>query len=191
MDTLFGFVGQDFVIVAADMSAARSVVRFKDDEDKIMVIDNSTLLASAGENGDRNQFCEYIQKNLHLYELRTGIPLSTKAAAHYTRGELAKFLRQSPYNVNLLMGGTDKDEGPKLYYLDYLASMIETTKAAHGYGSYFLLSTMDRHWKPNMTYEEALQLVQLCINEIKTRFLMNQPNFLVKIVDQNGVRVIS
>lgn len=49
--------------------------------------------------------------------------LSTKAAAHFLRGELAEALRQNPYYVNLLLAGVDSD-GPSLYYIDYLARYI-------------------------------------------------------------------
>ena len=45
------------------------------------------------------------------------------------------------------MGGYDKETGPELYYLDYLASLVKLPFAAHGYGSYFVLSLLDRHYR--------------------------------------------
>lgn len=42
----------------------------------------------------RVQFTEYIQKNLHLYQFRNGMPLTTAATANFTRGELATALRK-------------------------------------------------------------------------------------------------
>jgi 20S proteasome alpha/beta subunit len=53
-----------------DLDAARSVVVFKNDEDKILQLDKFKLLAGAGPTGDRVQFSEYIQRNIQLYELR-------------------------------------------------------------------------------------------------------------------------
>lgn len=44
--------------------------------------------------GNRVQFTEYIQKNVALYQFRNGIPLTTAAAANFTRGELATALRK-------------------------------------------------------------------------------------------------
>ena len=58
-------------------------------------------------------------------------------------------LLQTPYFVNLLLAGHDKDTGPELYFLDYLASMIKLPYAAHGYGGYFILSVMDRYYRPS------------------------------------------
>ncbi len=185
----FGIVGDDFVIVAADMSAARSIMRFKDNEDKIVQLDENKLLASVGPVGDRNAFVEYVVANVDLYRITNQIVLSTKAAASFTRKELATALRKNPYQVWLLMGGYDAD-GPSLYHMDYLASMHKTDKAAHGYGSHFILSVMDRFCKKHMDEEYALSVVGKCIHELNTRFIVNTPNWMVKIVDRHGVRVV-
>ena len=34
------------------------------------------------------------------------------------------------------------------------------------------------------------QVVKKCIHELHTRFMISQPNFVIKIVDQSGVRVV-
>lgn len=47
----------------------------------------------------RVQFTEFIQKNLHLYQFRNNIPLSTAATANFTRGELATALRKVPIRI--------------------------------------------------------------------------------------------
>ena len=58
MDTLIGVCGKDFVIIASDTSNARSVVRFKSDADKVMVLDSHKLMGFGGETGDYLNFCE-------------------------------------------------------------------------------------------------------------------------------------
>ena len=44
--------------------------------------------------------------------------------------------------VNCLLAGFEGDE-PRLYWHDYLGSVVELNKAAHGYAEYFVSSTMD------------------------------------------------
>lgn len=44
MDTLIGIVGKDFTLLAADASAARSIIVFKSTEDKILQLDNSKIV---------------------------------------------------------------------------------------------------------------------------------------------------
>ncbi|CAL5347223.1 unnamed protein product [Camellia sinensis] len=207
MECVFGLVGKGFALVVADTSAVNSILVHKSNEDKIMILDSHKLMGASGEAGDRAQFTEYIQKNVALYQFRNGIPLTTAAAANFTRGELATALRkligflrhvnwlnlchlafQSPYMVNIILAGYDKETGPSLYYIDYIASLHKVDKAAFGYGSYFSLSMMDRHYHSNMTLEEAVDLVDKCIMEIRSRLVVAPPNFVIKIVDQDGAR---
>mmetsp|Transcript_2331 Transcript_2331/g.3155 ORF Transcript_2331/g.3155 Transcript_2331/m.3155 type:complete len:196 (-) Transcript_2331:132-719(-) len=191
MEALIGITGKDYVIVAADASAARSIVVFKTDEDKILQLDSHKLLACSGPTGDRYQFCEFVQKNLHLHEMRTDVRMGTKAAAAWTRNELATALRKGPYQVNLLLAGYDKGSGPSLFFMDYMASMAEVPFGAHGYASNFVLSTMDRYWKKGMTLAEGKDVLKKCLHEIRTRFLVSLPAFSIKVITETGVEVIT
>jgi 20S proteasome subunit beta 4 len=62
------------------------------------------------------------------------------------RRALADSIRsRRPYAVNVLLGGYDEASStPHLYWIDYLGTMAEVPYAAHGYGAYFALSTLDR-----------------------------------------------
>jgi hypothetical protein len=42
---------------------------------------------------------------MKLYELSNDVPLSTHAAAHYTRGEIAALIRSNPHSVQSLLAG--------------------------------------------------------------------------------------
>ncbi|GJR79789.1 proteasome subunit beta type-2 [Tanacetum coccineum] len=134
------------------------------------------------------QFTEYVQKNVSLYQFRNGIPLTTKAAANFMRNELATALRKNPYQVNIILAGYEKETGPSLYFIDYIATLHKVDKAAFGYGSYFALSMMDRHYHPDMTVEEAIKLADQCIDEIRSRLVVAPQNFVIKIVDKDGAR---
>lgn len=188
MECVFGLVGKDFALVVADSSAVHSILVHKCNEDKVMVLDSHKLMGASGEAGDRAQFTEFIQKNVSLYQFRNGIPLTTSAAANFTRGELATALRKSPYMVNIVLAGYDKETGPSLYFIDYIATLHKVDKAAFGYGAFFSLAMMDRHYRSDMSVEEAVDLVDKCILEIRSRLVVAPPNFVIKIVDKDGAR---
>mmetsp|Transcript_18621 Transcript_18621/g.18714 ORF Transcript_18621/g.18714 Transcript_18621/m.18714 type:complete len:193 (+) Transcript_18621:166-744(+) len=191
MDSIFGLVGKGFVIIAADASAKRSIIVYKQDDDKIMELDSHKLLAGAGPQADCSNFSEFIQKNFKLYELNNDLKLDTQASAAYIRNELAQALRKGPYQTNMLLAGYDDDTGASLYFMDYLAAQAKIDYAAQGYAAYFTLSVMDRSWKPNMDEAAAVAVIKQCIHELQTRFMISQPQFYVKIVDKNGTRTIS
>ncbi len=140
--------------------------------------------------GDRVAFTEYVQKNIHLYELKNNIPLTVHAAANWTRNELAEALRKNPYQVNLLMAGYDEKHGASLFFMDYMASMHPVPFAAHGYASYFDLSIFDRYYYKDMPLEEGIGLLQKCVEELNTRLVLNMPKFKLKVADKTGVREV-
>jgi len=190
MDALIGLVGKDYVLVAASRSVARSIVLMKNDEDRLLTLDKHKILGHVGEPGDSVQFCDFIQKNIAFYAFKNGIPLDTEAAAHYTRNELATALRSKPYSTNLLLGGCSPTEQPSLYFIDYLSSMHKVNYAAHGYAGYFVLSILDKYYQEGLNLDEGVDLIKLCIKELQLRFLVNSPNYIVKVVTAEGIRVL-
>jgi len=187
-DSIIGLVGKDFVIMAADMSQTRSILMLKSDEEKMFNITNRIIIGASGEAGDRAQFCPFIEKNINLYELRTGVPLSVHGAANFVRRELHDALRKGPYMVNLLLGGVDKEGEPSLYFMDYLASMSKVDFGCQGYAGHFLLGLLDRHYKKNMSIDECVELLRQCVKELKIRFLLGNAQYLVKVSDKDGIR---
>lgn len=104
MEALIGITGADYVLLAADRRAARSIVVMKDEADKYRELSKSVVLAYSGEPGDATNFAEFVQGNAKLYEMRNELALNTNAAAHYTRRLLADSLRSrvhSSTNVDL------------------------------------------------------------------------------------------
>lgn len=125
------------------------------DQDKIHTISNNLMMATIGDTGDAIQFTEYISKNLALYKMRNGYELTPKAAAHFTRRNLADYLRsRTPYHVNLLVGGYDAKEGPELHYIDYIANAKSLNHVGQGYGGMFSTSIFDRYYHPSKFLEK-------------------------------------
>ena len=89
---------------------------------------------------------------------------------------------------------------PSIYFIDYLGTMKKMDYCAHGYPSYILLSLFDRLWKVwaigiadvqrDMTREEAVELANRCMDEMKNRFPMNEHHYITKIVSKEGIEVM-
>ncbi|XP_056272544.1 proteasome subunit beta type-2 [Pseudoliparis swirei] len=188
MEYLIGIQGPDFVLVAADNVAANSIIQMKHDAEKMFKLSEKILLLCVGEAGDTAQFAEYIQKNVQLYKMRNGYELRPSAAANFTRKNLADYLRsRTPYHVNLLLAGYDDTDGPSLYYMDYLSALAKAPFAAHGYGAYLTLSILDQHYRPDLTRDDAVDLLKKCIEELRKRFILNLPSFTVRVIDKEGI----
>lgn len=51
METSFALTGKGYIIMAADTTAARSIVKMKVDEDKIKTLSSHLIMAYSGEPG--------------------------------------------------------------------------------------------------------------------------------------------
>jgi len=192
MDTVIGVKYDGGVVVASDQINARSILMYQTNLDKVAQLTSHSVMGVSGPNCDMVNFSEFIAKNFKLYEhTNDSTPLSLHAQANFTRNELAKALRKGPYQVNILLGGFDVKTGESaLYYMDYLGSLQKVNFGVQGYASHFCLSIMDREWKEGINEQEAIEVAEKCMKELKTRFLINQSNFIIKVVDKDGTRTV-
>ena len=68
--------------------------------------------------------------------------------------------------------------------MDYLASLHELPRCAHGYAAHFTLGLLDRFYKKDLTEEEGIDIIRKCIEELAIRLLVNRTGFVIKIVDK-------
>lgn len=190
MDCAFAVQGNDYVLLATDKAVMTSIIKLQDSDDKTVRLSDTQIIASCGDNHDRKTFSKLVKCNLEYYYYLNGNRLSTNEVASYTRSLLAEGIRKSPYQCNVLVAGYDSD-GPKLFWIDYLGSMTQVTKGAHGYGAYFLYGIMDNCYKKNFGYEDGEKCIRNCIKELKTRFLVNMVDFNVYKISRNGIEDVS
>jgi 20S proteasome subunit beta 4/signal peptidase len=50
---------------------------------------------------------------------------------------------------------------------------------------------MDKEYRDDLNEADAVKIVEQCIHELHTRFLISQKNFIIKVVDKDGVRLYS
>ncbi|EFO63331.1 Proteasome subunit beta type 2 [Giardia lamblia P15] len=181
MDSVFGFKGKDFVCLVADTVFKHSILVLKECADRTVKIHEGQGMIVTGEDGDVLQFTDYIKHSLKLRSLRQGYTPTVKSSANFIRTELARAIREGPYNVYVITGGVDA-AGPQLYYMDYLGTMGEDNFCVQGYSMYFLLSVMSEYWKPDMTKQDALALIKHCIDALGRRFLLQPTKFTASFI---------
>lgn len=115
------------------------------------------------------------------------------------------------------MAGWDKEEGPGVYFIDYLGSLQSMNFAVHGYAGYFLLSLLDKYYTEGLNVEvwglatllfvilyntqtmvgncwwlllqEGKELLRKCVTELRTRFIVST-RYLAKVVSEKGIEIV-
>jgi 20S proteasome subunit beta 4 len=49
---------------------------------------------------------------------------------------------------------------------------------------------MDRYYRPDLTEQEAYEILKKCVAEIQKRLIINLPNFQVKVLDKDGIHAL-
>ena len=109
------------------------------------------LSPSAASNFTRRNLADYLRSRVSffshiLFEHYTKFCTNNLSLHNILNYNILFFiLFQTPYNVNLLLGGYDDTTDEfELYFCDYLASLVKTPYAVHGFGGHFCLSIMDQ-----------------------------------------------
>ena len=109
--------------------------------------------------------------------------LTVKETANFLRSQLDEASRKNPYQVDTIFSGWDKINSAQLYWMDYLGTMQEVNHCSHGYSSYFVSSIFGTMWKPDLELHEAINIIKYCVAELKTRFLVSQNEWMIKLID--------
>ncbi|VVD02457.1 unnamed protein product [Leptidea sinapis] len=137
---------------------------------------NQSILVMKDDLGDIAQFTQFVVRNMKLYSLRNGYQLDTAAAVHFTRTNMADVLRTG--------------KGGELYTVDFLASCVRLPFAAHGFAGQLSVGILSQYYRPDLREEEAYKLIKLCVREIHRRLIINLPNFGVKSISKDGIKIL-
>jgi len=80
---------------------------------------------------------------------------------------------------------------PHLFWLDPYGSLQKVQYGAHGHGANFMLSILDQSYQPDLSQEEAIQIVRDCFDQLRIRYVINTPQPpCIKCIDKDGCRLI-
>lgn len=65
--------------------------------------------------------------------------------------------------------------------------MSELPFAIHGYGQFVSTSIMDRFYRPDMSRDEAVDLMRKVVSEIHKRLIISMPAFKLIAIDKDGI----
>jgi 20S proteasome alpha/beta subunit len=80
---------------------------------------------------------------------------------------------------------------PRLYWVDEYGSLQSLHYGAHGFGANFIWSILDQGYRPDLTREQAVSLLQDCFAQLRQRYVINSPQPpCIKCIDANGCVLI-
>jgi proteasome beta subunit len=183
--TTIGAVFQDGVILASEKRVAYGYLIVSKGVKKVFKITDQIGAACAGLVGDMQILTKEVEAQANLYSMDVGRKVSVRSAAKLMANILFN-RRYAPLITQTIVGGLD-EEGPSLYVLDVLGSLIPDKYAAVGSGTELAIGVLEEAFKEDMNLKEIKDLVTRAIKSAISRDVMSGDGIDFLIITKEGV----
>ena len=183
--TTVGLVCADGVILAAEKRVSLGYYVLSRAGKKVFKITDRIGAACAGMVADMQILVRRVGAYARLYELEVKRPISVRAAAKLMSNLLFE-QRLSPLLTQTIVGGVD-DEGPALYVLDPLGSVIPDKFAAVGSGAEIAMGVLEADYKDGLPVAEGRELALRAIKSAISRDAISGDGVDMLVITANGM----
>lgn len=182
--TAVGIKCKDGVVLGNDRRATWGYTVTNKTTQKLFKITDNVGLAAYGLIGDFQFVSRVLKAQAMLYELDANDKISTKSVAKMLSNMLYA-RKMAPLYTSLIIGGVDK-EGPQIYTLDGLGSVIPEEFGATGTGMLLSMGILEADYKPDMSIEDGVKLVEKAIRNSIKRDAMSGNGIDLLIITKDG-----
>jgi len=185
--TTVGLIGKDCVVLASDQRATMGYLIANKTAKKIYKITDRIGATIAGSVADAQQIMELMRARAKLFEIQRGRPIRVKAVTR----DLSNIMFQARgyYMLGSLVGGFD-DEGPHVYYTDFVGSVIPDKFTANGSGSPVALGVLEDGYKDDLPKKKAMELAIRAVAAAIERDAASGNSILCSVIDKDGYQEI-
>jgi proteasome beta subunit len=183
--TTVGVVCQDGVILAAEKRVSYGYFISSKGGKKVFKITDCIGAACAGLVSDMQVLVRDVEANANLFSMDVGRRISVRAAAKLMSNILFN-RRMAPLITQTIVGGLD-DEGPSLWVLDVLGSVLPDDYAVVGSGAEVAIGVLEEGYNKEMKVSEAKELVTRAIKSAISRDAMSGDGIDFLIITKDGI----
>ncbi len=184
--TTVGVVCSDGVILASEKRVSYGYMIMSRVGKKVFKITDRIGAACAGLVSDMQILVRQAEAYASLFNLDAGRPIAVKSAAKVMSNLLFN-RRLVPLITQTIIGGID-EEGPSIYILDVLGSVIPDKFAAVGSGAEIAVGVLEEGFKENMTVKDAKDLVTRAVKSAISRDIMSGDGADFLTITKEGVQ---
>jgi len=184
--TTIGVVCKDGVVLASERRVSYGYFVMSKSGRKVFKIADSIGAACAGLVADMQVLTKEVAVYLTMYSLERDRTASVRSAAKVMANLLFE-RRLFPYLAQTIVGGID-DEGPGLYVLDPIGSVIDDKFASVGSGSEIAIGVLEAEFKDGMTVEQGKELVKKAAKAALARDIGSGNGLDIMTITKGGIK---
>jgi proteasome beta subunit len=183
--TTIGVVCRDGVILASEKRVAYGYLIVSKGGKKVFKITDRIGAACAGLVADMQILAREVEAQANLFSMDVSRPISVRATAKLMANILFN-RRYAPLITQTIVAGLD-EEGPSLYVLDVLGSLIPDKYAVVGSGTEIAIGVLEEGYKEEMTLKDAKELVTRAIKSAISRDVMSGDGIDFLVITTEGI----
>lgn len=156
---------------------------------KVFKITDRIGVACAGLVSDMQVLARRLEAISNIYFMEEKRPISVRIVAKIMANILFD-ARMYPLLTQTIVGGIDKD-GPAIYVLDPLGSILKEKYAAVGSGSYIAFGTLERFYKDGLSTDEGREIAIRSIRAAAKRDVGSGEGIDIMTITNEGVNIES
>ena len=184
--TTIGVVCKDGVILASERRLSYGSFVMSKAAKKVFRITDNIGAACAGLVGDMQVLMREASVYATLYSYQRERNASVKTAAKVI-GNLLFQRRFVPYITQTIIGGVDED-GPSIYILDLLGSVIKDEYASVGTGAEIATGVLENEYKDGISIEGGKEIVNRALKAALARDSASGDGVDILIITKEGIR---
>lgn len=184
--TTIGVVCKDGVVLASERRVSYGYFVMSKSGKKVFKIADSIGAACAGLVADMQVLTKEVAVYLNMYSYERDRHASVRSAAKVMSNLLFE-RRLFPYLAQTIVGGVD-EEGPSLYVLDPLGSVIDDKFASVGSGSEIAVGVLEAEYKEGLTVDQGKELVKKAAKAALARDIGSGNGLDIMTITKSGIR---
>ncbi len=183
--TTIGIVCKDGVILASEKRVSYGYMVMSKTGKKVFRLTDTIGAACAGLVADMQILMREVEAYAKLFELDHARPITVRSTAKLIANILF-YRRLFPYFTQTIVGGID-GEGPGLYILDPLGSVIPDTYATVGSGAEIAIGVLEASYKEGLSLKDGKDLVLRAMKSALARDVASGNGVDLLMVTKNGI----
>jgi proteasome beta subunit len=183
--TTVGLIFEDGVVLGSEKRVSYGRMVSSKSGKKVFKLTDNIGLAFAGLISDMQALVREASAYANLYRLEKDRPITTKAMAKLISNMLFN-RRLVPYLMETLVGGIDPD-GPSLYSMDLVGSLIPDDYIASGSGAPVAIGVLESDYRKNLGKREAMELAEKSIKAAVARDVASGNGIDLLIITKEGI----
>ena len=183
--TTVGAVFSGGVLLAAEKRVTYGYFIMSKGGKKVFKVTDRIGVACAGLVGDMQILAKEMEAQANLFNMDTGRKITVRSAAKLMANVLFN-RRYAPLITQTIVAGLD-EEGPSLYVLDVLGSLIPDKYAVVGSGTEIAIGVLEEGYKEDMNAKEMKELVTRAVKSAISRDSMSGDGIDFLIITKEGI----